>query len=317
MAALAEVAGEQQRLLLGPDLERRALRRPDARVLARRLRRARAQDDAVQDRQPEQRAGSRPRAGRRGTRRGSGAPPWASARRACRGCRAGPRSSPRLPWAKAGSGAKLIARPPGPQGLSPNSNGAWRCVSANFMHLEAHARADRLARRRAQADHAAAVQGAGAAAQADDLGVVVEADVGAVVAEVGELEGAAVPVDPRMRARHAGVVDDVGGLRAAAEDHRQAGRRRRCGSGRARSGGCPRARATAGDHVAERRRRGVAEAAHGSSRCTCTGSTRPRSCIRSRLRKRERSQSPQAVDDARPWPASRCRRHGRAAAPRR
>ena len=128
-------------------------------------------------------------------------------------------------------------------------------------HLEADARADRLRRRRAQADHAAAVQGAGAAAQADDLGVVVEADVGAVVAQVGELEGAAVPVDARVRARDAVVVDDVGRLRAAAEDHRQAG----AGVDAVQVEPDQADAFGLGDrqqHVAVGRRRGVAEAAH-------------------------------------------------------
>ena len=54
MAALAEIAGEQQRLLLGPDLERRALLHPDRGVLACRFRRPDPQDEAVQDRQPDE-----------------------------------------------------------------------------------------------------------------------------------------------------------------------------------------------------------------------------------------------------------------------
>jgi hypothetical protein len=53
VAALAEVAAEQQRLLLGPDLQRRAFRRPDGCVLARRSGRPDAQDHPVQQRQPQ------------------------------------------------------------------------------------------------------------------------------------------------------------------------------------------------------------------------------------------------------------------------
>ena len=92
-----------------------------------------AQDDAVQDRQPEQaRDLDHPRIGEelgevaphRLGRRLVGRAEVADQDRGLRG----------VPWAKAGSGAKLIAPTLGrPQGLSPNSNGAWRCVSANFI----------------------------------------------------------------------------------------------------------------------------------------------------------------------------------------
>ena len=115
-----------------------------------------------------------------------------------------------------------------------------------------------------------------------------KADIGAVVAQVGELEGAAVPVDAGVRARDAWSrrcrTSPAGCARAPPAS---AGRRRR-GSGPARPGGCPRARAT-GSTVAELRGgRGVARARRRPSTCTCTGSARPRRCIRSRLRKRAR-----------------------------
>ena len=63
------------------------------------------------------------------------------------------------------------------------------------------------------------MQDATAPAQADDL-TVIEAHIGAVVAEVAELEVAAMPVHACMRARDTRVVDTKAGLRAAPEDHR-------------------------------------------------------------------------------------------------
>lgn len=54
VAAPAQHVAQALRLPFAPDLERRALGQPDARVLGGRLRGPHAQDDAVQDRQPEQ-----------------------------------------------------------------------------------------------------------------------------------------------------------------------------------------------------------------------------------------------------------------------
>src|ERR1019366_7209604 len=216
MTALAEVAAEQQRLLFGPDSERRSFRHPDAGVPARRARWPQAQDDAVQQRQPEQardlddaRVAQKLRKiaahGARRRRIGCSEVAQQHDRLRCRSVCEGwlgreahwtptlaadaatlPPQGAFAPWG--GPAALIESR------LEAELERSLPLGIGELHHFEADARADRLGRRRAEADHAAAVQRAGTAAQADDLRVVVEADVGAVVAEVGELERATVPV---------------------------------------------------------------------------------------------------------------------------
>src|SRR4051794_27154078 len=121
--------------------------------------------------------------------------PWAWARPGCRDCRAAPPC--------------VVPRRAQTQVQAQRS---WRRLTRELLRsalclcktqdLEANARTDGADRGGAEADDAAAVQCASAATQADGLGVVVEAHVGPVVAQVGQLKGAAVPIDAGVRPRH-------------------------------------------------------------------------------------------------------------------
>mmetsp|Transcript_11282 Transcript_11282/g.21799 ORF Transcript_11282/g.21799 Transcript_11282/m.21799 type:complete len:400 (-) Transcript_11282:395-1594(-) len=184
--AFAEAALQQLGLGFRPDLQRRAVLRPDGGVLGGRLGRPYAQDDAVQDDEPDQLGNlDHPRVGQElrevfAQRRGGGR--LGSAEVAQQHGDVGGQ--------RAGRGGAVALRRFGLKGRHRVGKGsAPRARAAEglglgvgeMQHLEAHAGRLLLAGRAAQADGAAAVQRAVATLEAEQFARVAKAHISPVV----------------------------------------------------------------------------------------------------------------------------------------